>query len=129
LNVKLARVPFLVLLSRLVGPLVVGPLNNPSSFAFAAALPTFPSEAASLRSCAQIAAEMGCFAHCFDAGRSAVIGKIHRLKLPVPSTKNSKNANRLLYSNLTSAPETAPSASRIRQKQNVSRAGVKAKAK
>ena len=34
------------------------------------------------KSCSKIAAELGCFGHCRDGGRSAVIGKIHRLKLP-----------------------------------------------
>lgn len=39
------------------------------------------------QSCSQIAASLGCFDHCFDRGRSAVIGKIHRLKLPRPDGK------------------------------------------
>ncbi|MBR0693618.1 GcrA family cell cycle regulator [Bradyrhizobium lablabi] len=38
-------------------------------------------------SCSQIAEAMGCFAHCGDRGRSAVIGKIHRLGLPQPEGK------------------------------------------
>jgi GcrA cell cycle regulator len=38
-------------------------------------------------SCRKIADEMGCFSHCFDGGRSAVIGKIHRLKLKDPVGK------------------------------------------
>lgn len=32
-------------------------------------------------SAAQIARALGCFAHCVDGGRSAVIGKVHRLDL------------------------------------------------
>jgi GcrA cell cycle regulator len=39
------------------------------------------------KSCAAIAAELGGFGHCQDRGRSAVIGKIHRLKLPHPTSK------------------------------------------
>src|ERR1700736_1912973 len=38
-------------------------------------------------SAAQIAADLKCFDHCDDLGRSAVIGKIHRLKLPEPVGK------------------------------------------
>jgi hypothetical protein len=30
----------------------------------------------------QVAAELGGFEHCMDGGRSAVIGKVHRLHLP-----------------------------------------------
>jgi GcrA cell cycle regulator len=37
--------------------------------------------------CSQIAAELGGFSGCKDRGRSAVIGKIHRLKLPDPVGK------------------------------------------
>lgn len=33
-------------------------------------------------SATQIAADLGCFSHCDDGGRSAVCGKIMRLKLP-----------------------------------------------
>lgn len=38
-------------------------------------------------SASDIARELGCFSHCDDGGRSAVIGKIHRLKLPHPTGK------------------------------------------
>jgi GcrA cell cycle regulator len=34
-------------------------------------------------SCREIAVEMNCFSHCSDGGRSAVIGKVHRMKLPL----------------------------------------------
>jgi GcrA cell cycle regulator len=34
-------------------------------------------------SCREIAVEMNCFSHCHDGGRSAVIGKVHRMKLPL----------------------------------------------
>lgn len=38
-------------------------------------------------SSSQVAADLGGFSDCGDNGRSAVIGKIHRLKLPQPETK------------------------------------------
>ena len=38
-------------------------------------------------SASQIADDLGCFKDCRDNGRSAVIGKIHRLKLPHPAGK------------------------------------------
>ena len=41
-------------------------------------------------SSAQIAAELRCFGHCADGGRSAVIGKISRLKLPQPADKKAE---------------------------------------
>jgi GcrA cell cycle regulator len=34
-----------------------------------------------------VAVEMGCFSHCHDHGRCAVTGKIYRLKLPTPPSK------------------------------------------
>src|SRR5258708_3467269 len=48
------------------------------------------------RSARAIADEMGCFGHYPDHGRSAVIGNIHRLKLPstTPSSKGPKQAPR-----------------------------------
>ncbi len=42
-------------------------------------------------SCSKIAADLQCFSHCGDGGRSAVIGKIHRLKLPRPFGKKVPN--------------------------------------
>jgi GcrA cell cycle regulator len=38
-------------------------------------------------SAAAIAAEMHCFGYCLDHGRNAVIGKMHRLHLPQPVSK------------------------------------------
>lgn len=44
-------------------------------------------------SAARIAADLGCFQNCNDGGRSAVIGKIHRLGLAPPQTKESHRGN------------------------------------
>ncbi len=42
-------------------------------------------------SASHIAHRMGCFRHCADGGRSAVLGKAHRLKLPDRDTKIRKS--------------------------------------
>jgi GcrA cell cycle regulator len=91
-------------------------------------------------SCSQIAASLGCFAHCDDGGRSAVIGKIHRLKLPEPAGKASRRThkpyvrqqrqeplprgeNKPLNRSFDAAPPPATSEGRIR---NVTRLQAKA---
>jgi GcrA cell cycle regulator len=50
---------------------------------------------ASGMSCAAIASDLKCFEHCGDNGRSAVIGKIHRLKLPQPSGKMHRSGSHI----------------------------------
>lgn len=66
-------------------------------------------------SCAQIASDLGCFAHCFDRGRSAVIGKVHRLKLPVPASKTYKRGNqRVAARALAAGPFLTSPAPRLR---------------
>ncbi len=44
----------------------------------------------SAMSATEIAAKLGCFSHCTDGGRSAVIGKAHRLKLLSKMTVTSR---------------------------------------
>lgn len=85
-------------------------------------------------SCSQIAAELGGFEGCGDYGRSAVIGKIHRMKLPDPVGKkmprrgedrmnwprplprgsDSKPVNRDFRASLADAPYAGVSAPRRR---------------
>lgn len=45
-------------------------------------------------SAGRIAQEFGCFRHLLDAGRNAVVGKIHRMKLPPPLGKEISSRNK-----------------------------------
>jgi GcrA cell cycle regulator len=60
-------------------------------------------------SCSHIAADLGCFAHCRDGGRSAVVGKIHRIKLPHPAGKMARSGS---HTARTRAPRAAPATAR-----------------
>jgi GcrA cell cycle regulator len=58
-------------------------------------------------SSSQIAADLGCFDHCQDRGRSAVIGKIHRLKLP-PRTNGHASPRKSIATPPTEASPARP---------------------
>lgn len=62
-------------------------------------------------SAGKIADQLGCFSHCDDGGRSAVLGKIHRLKLLAPEGKRVKSGPR---KRAEPKPATPPPAARLR---------------
>lgn len=66
---------------------------------------------ASGMSCSQVAAALGCFGHCMDGGRSAVIGKISRLKLPKPDVKITRAISNSGVAKRPSAPRPGKIAS------------------
>lgn len=59
-------------------------------------------------SSSNIAADLGGFSDCGDNGRSAVIGKIHRLKLPRPETKLAPTGQRRPRAPSADRPFLAP---------------------
>lgn len=80
-------------------------------------------------SCSQIAAQLGGFDHCDDGGRCAVLGKIHRMRLPPPGTRKPKSsANHRPRAARIRVPKTAGTesipAERVRRKSGPKAAWV-----